>query len=76
MRPRVKYWEIIASNLKKRGWSLGLRIRRGFAIRLSELGRSAGIGHCVDGLSKRSTLTPSANEGGGSTQRNAEASPV
>ena len=23
MRPRVKYWEIIASNLKKRGWSLG-----------------------------------------------------
>jgi hypothetical protein len=23
IRPRVKYWEIIADNLKKRGWSLG-----------------------------------------------------
>jgi hypothetical protein len=22
----MKYWEIIADNLKKRGWSLGLRV--------------------------------------------------
>ena len=26
----VKYWEIIADNLSKAGWSLGLRVSRGF----------------------------------------------
>jgi hypothetical protein len=27
---RVKHWEIIADNLSKAGWSLGLRLSRGF----------------------------------------------
>jgi len=28
---RMKYWEIIADNLSKAGWSLGLRLSRGFS---------------------------------------------
>jgi hypothetical protein len=28
---RVKYWEIIADNLSKAGWSLGLHRRLGFS---------------------------------------------
>jgi hypothetical protein len=27
----VKYWEIIADNLSKAGWSWGLRLSRGFS---------------------------------------------
>src|SRR5881392_3888393 len=75
-RLRAKYWEIIADNLRQSRLELGLRLSGGFAIRLSELGRWARMGHCVDGLWKRAYATLSANEGGGSTQRNAEASPV
>jgi len=26
----MKYWEIIADNLRKAGWSWGLHLRRGF----------------------------------------------
>jgi hypothetical protein len=28
----MKYWEIIADNLSKAGWELGLRVSRGFSI--------------------------------------------
>jgi hypothetical protein len=28
----MKYWEIIADNLSKAGWSSGLRFRRGFSL--------------------------------------------
>jgi hypothetical protein len=28
--PRVKYWEIIADNLSKAGWTWGLRLNSGF----------------------------------------------
>jgi hypothetical protein len=42
---RVKYWEIIADNLKKRGWSLG------YALAVDSEGRTVWIAdaHCGDG---------------------------
>jgi hypothetical protein len=34
---RVKYWEIIARNIKKRGWSLG------YVLAIDSNGRSAQV---------------------------------
>jgi len=34
---RVKYWEIIADNLSKAGWSLGLRLSRGLLTRIAAM---------------------------------------
>jgi hypothetical protein len=44
---RVKYWEIIARNLKKRGWSLG------YVSAIDSQGRTIWIGDAHRGDGKR-----------------------
>jgi hypothetical protein len=47
VRRRVKYWEIIARNLKKRGWSLG------YVSTLDSRGRTIWIADAHRGDGKR-----------------------